>query len=82
MTHFAGTGLARRKGGVDERVEVVVERVGAIVIAGDKCVVELGDRLRGEVPDAAEVPAAAEHEHRVAQQLDPREGDEVACRIR
>ena len=59
-----------------------MERLRAIVIAGDECLVELGDRLRGEVRDAAEVPAAAEHEHRVAEQLDPREGDEVACRTR
>ena len=34
------------EGGVDERVQVVVQRARALVVAGDERVVELGDRLR------------------------------------
>ena len=50
---------------------------GAFVVAGDERVVELGDRIRREVRDAAEMSPAAEAEHRVAEQLDPRQRDEV-----
>ena len=53
-----GVGLGER--GVDERVQVVVQRASPVVVAGDERVVQLGDRSRREVTDAAEVADAAE----------------------
>ena len=49
------------------------------MVAGDEGVVQLRDRCGREVPHAAEVPGAAEDEHRVAEQLDAGEGDEVVA---
>ena len=72
MTHFAGAGFDLCEGRVDERVEVVVQPLGALVVACCEGVVELGDRPRREVADAAQVAAAAQAEHRVAEQLDAR----------
>ena len=70
-----GIGLGER--GIDERVQVVVQGAGPLVVAGDERVVQLGHRPRGEVPDAAEMADAAEAQHRVAEQLDARQRDEV-----
>ena len=79
---FGGHRVHLDEGRLDERVQLVVERSRALVIAGFKRVVELGHRAGREVRDAAEVPAAPEHQHRVAQQLDPRQRDEVAAALR
>jgi hypothetical protein len=70
-----------REGGVDERVQVVVELLRGGLVAGDERVVEVGDGARREVRHAAEVTAAAERQHRVAEQLDPRQRDEVAAAL-
>ena len=71
--HRVGLG----EGGVDERVQVVVQRARAFVVAGDERVVELGHRIGREVAHAGQVAGAAEGQHRVAEQLDARERDEV-----
>ncbi len=59
-----------------------MERPRALVVAGDEGVVELGDGAWREVGDAAQVAGAAEHEHRVAEQFDPRQRDEVRAATR
>ena len=74
---FRWNGVGLGEGRLDEWVQVVVQGAGLLVIPADERVVELGDRPWREVADAAEMPDTAEAEHRVAEQLDPGQRDEV-----
>ena len=53
MIHFTGTGFTSTNAASHEGVEVVVQRAGAGLVACLERVVQLGDRARGEVADAA-----------------------------